>query len=175
VAEAKKRTRDQLDARKATGTFRLQPPFEKGPGFSRREHRRSDAETDALHGSYLAILDYLPGDSRRAAVIERLRRALRQRTGIATTYGVGPRYLHSTGQYHKGGPNTGMFLLMTAADSSATPIPDSGYTFSTLNQAQALGDFDALAAADRHVIHYHIDDPNADFTAELEKVALGLK
>jgi hypothetical protein len=103
-----------------------------------------------------------------------MRGALRQRTRIATTYGVGPRYLHSTGQYHKGGPNTGMFLLITAADASATPVPGTDYTFSALKYAQALGDFDALAAAGREVIHYHLEDPTADFSAELEKVALGL-
>jgi hypothetical protein len=55
--------------------------------------------------------------------------------------------LHSTGQYHKGGPNTGRFLLLTADDSSETPVPGTDYTFSALKQAQALGDFDALVAA----------------------------
>jgi hypothetical protein len=88
---------------------------------------------------------------------------------------VGPRYLHSTGQYHKGGPNTGIFLLMTAADASATPIPDASYTFATLKHAQAFGDFDSLAGMGRRVIHYHIEDQTADFAAELEKVVLGLK
>ena len=107
-------------------------------------------------------------------MIRRLRAALRQRGPMATTYGVGPRYLHSTGQYHKGGPNTGVFLLLSAADEHATPVPDMSYTFSTLKHAQALGDFDALVSANRHVIHYHFDDPTADFAAELEKVALGL-
>jgi len=92
---------------------------------------------------------------------------------VASTHGVGPRYLHSTGQYHKGGPNTGLFLLLTAADTGGTPIPGVEYTFSTLKQAQALGDFDALVAAGREVIHYHIDDATADFTAELQKVAGG--
>ena len=103
-----------------------------------------------------------------------MRRRLRQRVKVATTYGVGPRYLHSTGQYHKGGPNAGTFLLLTATDESATPVPGAEYTFSMLKQAQALGDFDALVAAGREVIHCHIDDPATNFSAMLETVALSL-
>ena len=95
---------------------------------------------------YLAVLDYLPADERRAELIDQLRATVRRRSGLATTYGVGPRYLHSTGQFHKGGPNNGVFVLLTAADASATPVPGMPYTFSTLKQAQALGDFEALVA-----------------------------
>jgi hypothetical protein len=83
---------------------------------------------------------------------------------------VGPRYLHSTGQFHKGGPNTGIFVLCTAADASATPVPGAGYTFSALKQAQALGDFDALVANGRSVVHYHLEDPTADFSVTLERL-----
>jgi hypothetical protein len=106
--------------------------------------------------------------------IEAARERLRQSTGLATTHGIGPRYLHSTGQYHKGGPNTGAFLLLTARDATETPVPDAGYSFSTLKQAQALGDFDALAAAGRHVIHCHFDDPATDVSAVIDQVALAL-
>jgi glucose-6-phosphate isomerase len=172
VRDAKQRTQAQLDARHATGSFHLDPPLERGPGYSRREHQSQDGTPSG--GRYLAILDYLPTEPRRAAIMERLRAGLRQRSKMASTHGVGPRYLHSTGQYHKGGPNTGVFLLITAADESATPVPGTDYTFSALKQAQALGDFDALAAAGRHVIHYHLENPAADFSAELEKVAFGL-
>jgi hypothetical protein len=106
-------------------------------------------------------------------LITRLRRTVRQRTGAATTHGVGPRYLHSTGQYHKGGPNSGVFLLVTAVDATMTPVPGEPYSFRTLKQAQALGDFEALVAAGRDVVHYHVEDPSADFSAELEKAVLG--
>jgi glucose-6-phosphate isomerase len=173
VRSAKDRTQAQLDVRKVQGRFRTDPPFEAGPGYSRREFV-PDGDDQPAGGRYVAMLDYLPAEPGRAAVVERLRANLRRRTGLATTHGIGPRYLHSTGQFHKGGPNTGIFLLMTAADQTATPVPDAGYTFSALKQAQAFGDFDALVAARRRVIHYHIDDANADFAAELEKVALGL-
>jgi len=116
----------------------------------------------------VAILDYVSADATRGATIDRSRRALRQRTGLASTYGAGPRYLHSTGQYHKGGPNTGMFILITATDATLTPVPGEPYSFSTLKEAQALGDFEALVAAGRTVIHYHLNDPAADFDAALE-------
>jgi hypothetical protein len=111
----------------------------------------------------------MPPQSGRTAVVERLRAAILKRLKVATTYGVGPRYLHSTGQYHKGGPNTGLFLLMTAADATATPVPGADYTFSTLKYAQALGDFEALAAAGRQVIQCHVENANADFGAALAR------
>lgn len=173
VRSAKASTQAQLDARRSRGAFVLNPPLERGDGYSRREHR-TDALAEAGPQRYVAILDYLPSDPRRADVIERLRGVLRQRTGLATTHGVGPRYLHSTGQFHKGGPNVGLFLLMTATDASATPVPGTDYTFSILKQAQALGDFDALVAAGRNVMHYHLDDPSADAAEALERVLRSL-
>jgi hypothetical protein len=174
VRGAKERTQSQLDARRQQGAFRLDPPFESGNGYSRRASAPSRANGAPAAGRYLAILDYLPADPSREAAIQRLRVHLRANTGLATTHGVGPRYLHSTGQYHKGGPNTGAFLLVTAADQTSTQIPGTEYSFSVLKQAQAFGDFDALAAAGRHVIHYHFDDPGADVAAELERAALQL-
>jgi glucose-6-phosphate isomerase len=172
VRGAKVRTQAQLDAHRATGAFRVEPPFDTGAAYARRERRPQG--TPPAGRPYLAILDYLPRDGRRAAAIEQLRARLRSHGRVATTYGVGPRYLHSTGQYHKGGPNTGTFLLLTARDAQETAIPGSGYTFSTLKHAQAFGDFDALASADRHVVHCHFDDPGADFVPAIEAVALGI-
>ncbi|MFI5177248.1 MAG: glucose-6-phosphate isomerase [Vicinamibacterales bacterium] len=169
VKDAKMRTQAQLDARRTQGLFRFDPPFERGQGYSRREHQRSGNGEPAT-GRYVAILDYLPHEPQRAEVISRLRGALRRHTRFATTHGIGPRYLHSTGQYHKGGPNTGVFLLFTAVDESVSAVPGTDYTFSALKFAQALGDFEALAATDRHVVHYHIEDPAADYTAALENV-----
>ena len=143
--------------------------FRSGDGYSRREFR---PERGDLHGRrrYVALLDFLPADPKRSKRFDDLRAAVRRRVGLATTHGVGPRYLHSTGQFHKGGPNTGIFVLLTATDASATPIPGANYTFSTLKQAQALGDFDALVANGREVIHYHLEDPAADFSITLERL-----
>lgn len=170
VAEAKQRTRSQLDARSATGAFRIEPPFERGDGYSRRESRPALGRPKSGGRRFVAILDFLPADPRRADLFADLRGALRRRLGLATTRGIGPRYLHSTGQFHKGGTNTGIFVLLTATDASATPIPGTAYTFSTLKQAQALGDFDALVANGREVVHYHLEDPTADFSVTLERL-----
>lgn len=162
VRDAKTRTQALLSA---GGPLRVDPPLVAREGVLGRSHR-PDAAADGL--PFVAILDYLPQDDRREATVARVRAAIRRRTGAATTYGVGPRYLHSTGQFHKGGTNAGMFLLLTAADASDTAVPGAGYSFSTLKHAQALGDFDALAANGRHVVHFHISDPHADFSAVLE-------
>jgi hypothetical protein len=164
VKDAKQRTQRQLDTFTARGMFHLAPRLEPVGRLGRREHRGA-----APAGSrYVAILDYVAEDATRGATIDRVRRELRQRTGLASTYGVGPRYLHSTGQYHKGGPNTGTFLLLTAADATTTPVPGEPYSFRTLKEAQALGDFEALVAAGRTVIHYHLDDPAADFDTAID-------
>ncbi len=74
----------------------------------------------------------------------------------ASTLGVGPRYLHSTGQYHKGGPNSVVTFVITGEDERQTEIPDAGYTFSVLKRAQALGDVETLAAHKRRVVRLHI-------------------
>ena len=102
--------------------------------------------------------------------MRRLRGALREHDHTVSTHGIGPRYLHSTGQYHKGGPPTGRFVLLTAADATATPVPGTDYTFNTLKQAQALGDFDALVTAGRDVVHYHVEDPVADVSETLDNL-----
>ena len=168
VRGAKTMTLRQLD-RRVDGQLQVQPPFAEGTKVSNRDFEPANAPLDNPR-RYFAILDYLPPDSGRSAAVAAVRAGLRARTGYASTYGIGPRYLHSTGQYHKGGPNTGMFVLLTAADATATEIPEAGYSFSTLKLAQALGDFDALVATERVVIHSHVNDPNADFSAMLDEL-----
>jgi hypothetical protein len=171
VREAKARTQAQLDARRATGAFTWNPPFTAGAEYSTREHRPTTSRGPAWAGRYVAVLDYLPAEPQRGDAVRRLRHALRRRSQVATTHGTGPRYLHSTGQFHKGGPNSGLFVLVTGADVSDTPVPGTDYSFSVLKQAQALGDFDALVAAGREVVHCHVDDASADFSAVLEAIA----
>ena len=73
----------------------------------------------------------------------------------------GPRYLHSTGQYHKGGPNTALAFVITADDETQTEIPEAGYTFSVLKRAQALGDVQTLEAHDRRTVRMHVKDADA--------------
>ena len=113
---------------------------------------------------FVAFLSYLPADEDVEAAIAGVREQLRRRKNIASTFGIGPRYLHSTGQYHKGGPNTVVAFVITAEDETGTAIPDAGYTFSILKRAQALGDVDALKAHRRRVVRIHL--PSADGAAE---------
>ena len=107
-------------------------------------------------GDYVAFLSYLPPDSEIASAIAAIRQAIRRKTRAATTFGVGPRYLHSTGQYHKGGPNTALVFLITADDETETEIPEAGYSFAVLKRAQALGDYETLEAHGRRVVRLHI-------------------
>jgi hypothetical protein len=94
---------------------------------------------------YIAILAFVdPGDDALLADLERARVALRDKYRVATTVGVGPRFLHSTGQLHKGGPPTGVFLQLLGEDESDVSIPGKPYGFSKLKRAQAAGDLQAL-------------------------------
>ena len=103
-------------------------------------------------GDYVAILAYLDRTSETEDAIERVRLAIRERYRVATTTGFGPRYLHSTGQLHKGGPNDGVFIQVVDAGRSAdVPIPGQPYTFGTLIDAQALGDLRSLRGRGRRV------------------------
>ena len=80
-------------------------------------------------------------------------------------FGYGPRYLHSTGQLHKGGPDSGVFVLISATPSEDIAIPGEPFTFGTLEQAQAIGDFASLDAAGRRAVHVHLpsQDPRTAF------------
>jgi hypothetical protein len=106
---------------------------------------------------YVAFLSYLPADSAVESTVAEIRTAIRARAHVATTFGVGPRYLHSTGQYHKGGPNTIVAFVITGEDETETPIPDAPYTFKQLKRAQAVGDFQTLEAHDRRTVRIHFD------------------
>jgi hypothetical protein len=93
------------------------------------------------------------------AQLQQVRAAWGEALGCATTLGVGPRYLHSTGQLHKGGPNRGLFLVITTDTGYDLDIPEMGWTFGQLHQAQARGDVRALLARDRRVAHVHLSSP----------------
>jgi len=111
--------------------------------------------------NYVAFLSYLPAESDVQSAILDVRDAIRSRKRVASTFGVGPRYLHSTGQYHKGGPNTAVAFVITADDATQTPIPEAGYTFSVLKRAQALGDTQTLEAHERRTVRIHVKDASA--------------
>jgi hypothetical protein len=110
----------------------------------------------AALGDYLSIHAYLTPLKETGERLQEMRVLLRDRLKVATTVAYGPRFLHSTGQLHKGGPATGLFLQITADDPDDLAIPGAGYGFGTLKAAQALGDFQALSEAGRRVARVHL-------------------
>jgi glucose-6-phosphate isomerase len=113
---------------------------------------------------YIAFLDYIEETADIVLILKEIRTAIRDATKCATTTGYGPRDLHSTGQLHKGGPDTGVFFQVTAHDRSDFPVPGDVYSFSILKQAQALGDFRSLSARGRRAVRV---DLGADVVAGL--------
>jgi len=152
---------DQPDVETAKA-FAREPAAPMPPTLSPAELRRA-----ARPGDYVAILAYLPPRPAVAAMLGRVRAAWGDALGCVATSAFGPRYLHSTGQLHKGGPNTGLFLVVTADDAEDVEIPEMGRTFGDLKRAQAVGDVRALLAKGRRVAHAHLSDPQ-----ELVRLAL---
>ncbi|HEY9287101.1 MAG TPA: bifunctional transaldolase/phosoglucose isomerase [Candidatus Dormibacteraeota bacterium] len=109
-------------------------------------------------GDYVAILAYIAPDAEHDSALDAIRLAIRDKYKVATTVGYGPRYLHSTGQLHKGGPNTGVFLEIVGDDVNDIKIPGQPFSFGVLKQAQALGDFQALRNHGRRVLRIQVRD-----------------
>jgi glucose-6-phosphate isomerase len=107
-------------------------------------------------GDYFALLAYVDPDDELFQEFRTFRMAVRDRTHVATVFGYGPRYLHSTGQLHKGGPNTGVFVMLTATPKRDASIPNEFFSFATLELAQALGDFTSLDSTGRRALHVHL-------------------
>ena len=124
------------------------------------------ALTEARPGDYLGLLAYLTPSPATTAALQKLRMMLRDRTHLATTLGYGPRYLHSTGQLHKGGPPTPILVIFTTTHDEL-PIPGERYGFATLEMAQALGDLATLRAAQRRVLWLPLDGAPEDALARL--------
>jgi transaldolase/glucose-6-phosphate isomerase len=140
VQEAKDATAKVLDEYKNTGTLPDVPEAD-------------DAALRALLSAaapphYVAIMGYVQPSERFDAAIDTLRTTIRDATRATTTFGYGPRFLHSTGQFHKGGPAVGIFLQLVHDGPDDVEIPRSGYTFGTLKNAQATGDLQTLRAHD---------------------------
>ena len=112
-------------------------------------------------GGYVAINAYLPRNPEMEEALQQMRIAIRAKTGNAVTAGFGPRFQHSTGQFHKGGLKEGLFLQLTAESETDLAIPTEGLTFGTLIRAQALGDYEALIEAKRKVIRVHLPSNQA--------------
>jgi hypothetical protein len=121
---------------------------------------------------YLAMLAYFLQTPEREKILQSIRIKLRDKLKVATTLGYGPRYMHSTGQLHKGGPNSGVMILFTYDAEEEVAIPGSDYGFETLQRAQALGDFRSLNDKNRRVIRIHL---GKNIEQSLKKLESGLK
>ena len=122
----------------------------------------------ATSGDYIAIMAFLPETPSAHDILQNLRRSLRDKLKLATTLGYGPRFLHSTGQLHKGGPNTGIFLQLTADDSVDLPVPGRPYSFGIFKSAQAQGDLEALIKHKRRTLRIHLGSNIEKGLRELE-------
>ncbi len=110
----------------------------------------------ASDGDYVAIQAYVAPTNATTRILQQLRLGIRDRYELTTTLGYGPRFLHSTGQFHKGGPNTGLFLQLIDEPAGDIDVPETDYSFGKLIAAQSLGDYQALLARDRRVLRVNL-------------------
>ena len=122
-------------------------------------------------GDYFAVLAYLEMNAAHENTIQRFRTAVRDTRGVATCLGFGPRFLHSTGQGYKGGPNTGVFLQITCDDAADLAIPGRKYTFGVVKQAQARGDLQVLIERKRRALRVHL---SGDVDKGLQELGAGV-
>jgi transaldolase/glucose-6-phosphate isomerase len=164
VKESKDNTRTVLDGYENRGHLVSDSPAVSADGislFGSAEASDVDGAISAFlsqvrPGDYVALMAYVTPNSENEAALQRFRAAIRDEHRVATTLGFGPRFLHSTGQLHKGGPDTGLYIQVTTDDAVDVPIPGQRFTFSILKQAQAQGDLQSLRDHGRRVIRLHI-------------------
>jgi transaldolase / glucose-6-phosphate isomerase len=123
-------------------------------------------------GDYFALLGYIQMNEQHEQQLQAIRHAVRDTKHVATCLGFGPRFLHSTGQAYKGGPNSGVFLQLTCDDANDLPVPDQKYTFGTVKAAQARGDFQVLAERGRRALRVHL---GADLQSGLNTLLAAVK
>jgi transaldolase/glucose-6-phosphate isomerase len=177
VEAAKIKARELLKAFQETGSLPSDTPvlveddIEVFGGTGKSASSMQDVFADFLKlvrpGDYVALMAYIPRSGDTDMILDGLRLALRDRLKAATTLGYGPRFLHSTGQLHKGDGNKGLFVQITHRPESDIPIPGEAYSFGTLVSAQALGDYQALAERGRRLMRFHI---RGDLTAGLKHI-----
>jgi len=120
-------------------------------------------------GDYFAVLGYIQMNDAHESQLQSIRHALRDKRHVATCLGFGPRFLHSTGQAYKGGPNSGVFLQITCDDAADVPVPGQKYTFGIVKAAQARGDFQVLADRGRRALRVHLGPDLAAGLATLQQ------
>lgn len=187
VEAAKVKARELTDAYEASGALPAEKPvFTNG----RCQIFTDEANADALRasgadgtleswikahlgrvkaGDYVAFLAYLARNTAHAEALQSMRMPVRDKLHVATCVGFGPRFLHSTGQAYKGGPNTGVFLQITAETANDLAIPGHRASFGVIRDAQARGDFDVLTERGRRAIRVHLQGDIAAATDELTR------
>jgi transaldolase / glucose-6-phosphate isomerase len=123
-------------------------------------------------GDYFALLAYIQMNDAHQRALQAMRHAVRDKKHVATCLGFGPRFLHSTGQAYKGGPNSGVFLQITCDDAVELPVPGQKYTFGVVKAAQARGDFQVLAERGRRALRVHLP---SDLASGIEKLSAAVK
>ncbi len=186
VEAAKVEARKLTAAVEATGALPLESPLATaGPlsffadaGLARGlEPGVSPVELMRRHlarlapGDYFALLAFLEASDRHETILQRLRHRVRDRRRVATSLGFGPRFLHSTGQAHKGGPASGLFLQITADPLDDLPVPGQRLTFGQVIAAQARGDFEVLRARGRRALRVHVAGDPVEGLERLDALA----
>jgi transaldolase/glucose-6-phosphate isomerase len=185
VEASKNATRTLTSAFEATGALAPETPVLVGDGLAFYTDeanadaiRRAAADTSALawlrahlarltDGDYFALLAYVAMTSAHESRLQRIRMRVRDARRVATCLGFGPRFLHSTGQAYKGGPNSGVFLQITSDDAVDLPVPGARYSFGVVKAAQARGDFQVLVERGRRALRVHL---GADVAAGLDRL-----
>jgi transaldolase/glucose-6-phosphate isomerase len=172
VEASKVATRRLTTEFEGTGRLPGETPFLEADGLRLFADRRNATELEgggrtlagALRahlgrirpGDYVALLAYVEMTAAHEAALQAMRTRVRDRARVATCLGFGPRFLHSTGQAYKGGPNSGVFLQITCDDAEDLPVPGRRYTFGVVKAAQARGDFEVLAERGRRALRVHL-------------------
>ncbi len=186
VEASKIETKKLTDAYAQSGSLPAETPFATYEGIAlyADETNAAALRADGLDaviakhlaragaGDYVAFLAYIERNSAHLEWLQSLRLAVRDAKHVATVAEIGPRFLHSTGQAYKGGPNSGVFLQVTADDAADLAVPGENYTFSVVKAAQARGDFDVLAERGRRALRAHV---TGDLAAGLDRLATALK
>jgi glucose-6-phosphate isomerase len=171
VEASKIETRKLTSEYESTGKLPAEEPFFEGEGVKLYADPRNAAELRggktlaeilkthlgrAGAGDYFALLGYITMNAENEAALQAIRHMVRDSRRVATVLGFGPRFLHSTGQAYKGGPNSGVFLQITCDNAVDLPVPDQKYTFGVVKAAQARGDFAVLAERGRRALRVHL-------------------
>ncbi|GAC1617652.1 MAG: hypothetical protein PVS2B2_09070 [Candidatus Acidiferrum sp.] len=187
VEASKIETKKLTSEYEANGHLPPETPFFEGQGIKLYADEKNEAAlkggasfADVLKthlgrigaGDYFAVLGYLTMNEENEGALQAIRHKVRDSKEVATVLGFGPRFLHSTGQAYKGGPNSGVFLQITCDDAVDLNVPQQKYTFGTVKAAQARGDFAVLAERGRRALRVHL---GKDVKADLAKVAAAMR